>query len=256
MTGRRDQGFRRIGHKGADLIEPGNTIASFIAGAENGAGTIELDVLWTRDGHPRLPASDRTPLICAHDWTDAAARPHPTLTEALAAFTRPPLDAVEIDLDLKIVGREDEVVAALADAGLTERAMISTMEVESLRRIHRLAPSLRLGWTFPKVTRDWTARRWAFPAVAAAMGAMRLRLPRLIAANVPALHLDSVWVFHRLVTPAACRAANAAGVELNAWTVDDLSTMRRLVEAGVTGIVSNDPRLFEELKAQRLRSDK
>jgi glycerophosphoryl diester phosphodiesterase len=238
--------LRLVGHKGADLIEPGNTIASFIAGAENGADTIEIDALSPRGGSS--PRADRAPLICAHDWNDAESRPHPTLEEALDAFTRPPLDTVEIDLDLKLPGREDEVVAALAQAGLTERTIVSTMEVESLRRFHDLEPALRLGWTFPRVTRDWTAHRWATPGVLAAMVVMRLRLPRLIAANVPALHLDAVMIFHRLVTPAACRAAKEAGVELNAWTVDDVPTMRRLVAAGATGLISNDPRLFEELK--------
>ena len=248
MARRGDEGLRLIGHKGADLIEPGNTIASFIAGSEHGADTIEVDVLWTRDGHPDIPAAERTPLICAHDWGDAEQREHPTLTEALDAFTRPPLDAVEIDLDLKLEGREDEVVAALAATGLTDRAMISTMEVASLRRIHSLEPSLRLGWTYPRVTRDWTAWRWATPAVIAALAAMRLRLPRILAREAGALHADSVWIYHRVVTPALARAAEAADLELYAWTVDDLPTLRRLVEAGVTGLVSNDPRLFEEFK--------
>ena len=248
MARRTDEGLRLIGHKGADLIEPGNTIASFVAGAVNGADTIELDGLWTRDGHPDRPAAERAPLICAHDWGDAESRPHPTLTEALDAFTRPPLDAVEVDLDLKLRGREDEVVAAVAEAGLTDRAMISTMEVESLRRIHRLEPSLRLGWTYPRVTRDWTSRRWATPAVLAALIAMRLRFPRTVGGNAHALHVESVWIYHRVVTPALAKAVEAADLELYAWTVDDLPTMRRLVDAGVTGLVSNDPRLFEEFK--------
>ena len=248
MARRTDEGLRLIGHKGADLIEPGNTLASYLAGAENGADTIEVDVLWTRDGHPRLPAADRTPLICAHDWPDADRRPHPTLTEALEAFARPPLDTVEIDLDLKLRGREDEVVEAVRSAGLTDRAMISTMEVESLRRIHRLDPSFRLGWTYPRVTRDWTARRWAAPAVLAALAAMRLRFPRTVGRSAQALHVDSVWIYHRVVTPALARAAKAADLELYAWTVDDLPTMQRLVDAGVTGLVSNDPRLFESLR--------
>ena len=248
MARRTDEGLRLIGHKGADLIESGNTIASYIAGAENGADTIEVDVLWTRDGHPRLPAAERTPLICAHDWPDAESRTHPTLAEALEAFAHPPLDRVEIDLDLKLRGREDEVVEALRSAGLIDRAMISTMEVESLRRIHRLEPSLRLGWTYPRVTRDWTSRRWAAPAVFAALAALRLRFPRTVAGSAHALHVDSVWVYHRIVTPALAKAAEAADLELYAWTVDDLPTMRRLVDAGVTGLVSNDPRLFEGLK--------
>ena len=248
MARRTDEGLRLIGHKGADSVEPGNTVASFIAGAEHGADTIEIDVLWTPDGDPRLPAADRTPLICAHDWGDAAARPHLTLAAALGPFTRPPLDTVEIDLDLKLEGREEEVVEALHSFGLTDRAMISTMEVESLRRIHRLEPALRLGWTYPRVTRDWTAHRWATPGVIAALIAMRLRLPRILDREAHALHADAVWVFHRIVTPALCTAARKADLELYAWTVDDLPTMRRLVEAGVTGLVSNDPRLFEEFK--------
>ena len=61
MARRTDEGLRLIGHKGADLIEPGNTIASFIAGAEHGADTIEIDVLWTRDGHPRISPPPTAP---------------------------------------------------------------------------------------------------------------------------------------------------------------------------------------------------
>src|SRR6476661_3273660 len=121
-----------VGHKGADAIEPGNTIASFEAAVEAGVDMIEFDVLWLRDGHPRLPAGERSPLVVAHDWSDAGAREPLTLDAALEAFTRPPLDRVEIDLDLKLAGREDEVVDALRERDLVRRAMTSTMELSSL----------------------------------------------------------------------------------------------------------------------------
>ena len=81
----------------------------------------------------------------------------------LDAFTRPPLAGVQIDCDLKIAGREDEVVAALRERGLIERAAISTMEVSSLRALRDLSPGLPLGWTLPKVTRDWNSTPWAKP---------------------------------------------------------------------------------------------
>ncbi|HMB52666.1 MAG TPA: glycerophosphodiester phosphodiesterase family protein, partial [Thermoanaerobaculia bacterium] len=58
----------KVGHKGADLIAPGNTLASFEAAVEVGVDVVEIDVLWTRDGHPRIPAEERTPLVIAHDW--------------------------------------------------------------------------------------------------------------------------------------------------------------------------------------------
>ena len=77
-------------------------------------------MLWTRDGHPRLAAAERTPLVVAHDWHDAERRTPLTLTEALDAFPEPPLDRVEIDLDIKLPGREEELVAALRERDLIE----------------------------------------------------------------------------------------------------------------------------------------
>ena len=167
------EGLRLVGHKGADLIAPGNTLESFVAAVEAGVDTIELDVLWLRDAH--LPLEQRAPLVVAHDWHDAESRTPLALTEALDAFLEPPLDGVEIDIDIKLPGREEEIVEALGERGLVERAMVSTMETYSLARIRELQPALRRGWTYPKVTKDWTSKRWAKAPMLAAMVAMRHR---------------------------------------------------------------------------------
>jgi glycerophosphoryl diester phosphodiesterase len=240
----RRTGLRLVGHKGADLIAPGNTAESFRAAVEAGVDTIEIDVLWTRDGHPRLPASERTPLLVAHDWHDAERRAPLTLSEALDAFLHPPLDRVEVDLDIKLAGREAEVVAALRERDLVSRAMISTMELSSLARIRELEPSLRRGWTYPKVTKDWASKRWARAPMLAALVAMRRRLPAIAAKALPQMGVDSMWVYHPLVSPRLAQVARDADIELIAWTVDDLPRMRKLVGMGVTGLCSNDPRLF------------
>jgi glycerophosphoryl diester phosphodiesterase len=240
-------GVRLIGHKGADLIAPGNTLESFAAAAEAGVDTIELDVLWTRDGHPRLKASERTPLIVAHDWHDAERREPLTLTQALDAFTQSPLAEVEIDLDIKLPGREDEIVAAVRERGLLERAMISTMELSTLARIGQLDPGMRRGWTYPKVTKDWASKRWAKAPMLGAMAWMRQRLPGLAARELPKMGVEAMWVYHPLVSRQLAKITRLAGVELIAWTVDELPRMRKLLAAGVDGICSNDPRLFELL---------
>ena len=124
-------------------------------------------MLWLQDAH--LPLEQRAPLVVAHDWADAERRTPLTLTEALDAFLEPPLDKVEIDLDIKLPGREEELVEALRERGLIERAMVSTMELYSLGRILELAPELRRGWTYPKVTKDWTSKPWAKPMLPAAL---------------------------------------------------------------------------------------
>jgi glycerophosphoryl diester phosphodiesterase len=237
--------LRLVGHKGADLIAPGNTVESFRAAVEAGVDTIELDVLWLSDAH--LPLERRHPLVIAHDWEDAERRTPLKLTEALDAFLEPPLDRVEIDLDVKLPGREEELVSALQERGLVERAMISTMEMHTLRRILELQPALRRGWTYPKVTRDWTKQRWAKGPMLAAMVAMRQRLPGLAAQKLPQFGVEAMWVYHPLITPRLARICKLARVELIAWTVDDLPRMQRLVAIGVDGICSNDPRLFSDL---------
>jgi len=240
-----ERSLRLVGHKGADLIAPGNTIESFQAAAGAGVNTIELDVLWLRDAH--LPLEQRAPLVVAHDWADAERRTPLKLTEALDAFLRPPLDEVEIDIDIKLPGREEEIVAALRERDLLERAMVSTMELYSLGRIFELEPKLRRGWTYPKVTKDWTSKRWAKGPMLLALMGMRQRLPGLAAEKLPKFGVESMWVYYPLVSSRLARITALAGVELIAWTVDDLVRMQRLVAAGVNGLVSNDPRLFAEL---------
>jgi glycerophosphoryl diester phosphodiesterase len=239
--------LRLVGHKGADAIAPGNTLESFRAAVGAGVDTVEFDVLWLPDSH--LPVEERAPLVVAHDWHDAERRTPLALTEALDAFLAPPLDQVEIDLDIKLPGREEEIVEALRERDLVGRAMVSTMELYSLGRILQLEPALRRGWTYPKVTKDWASKRWAKGPMLGALAVMRQRLPGLAAEKLPKFGVEAMWVYHPLVSARLARITKLAGVELIAWTVDDLGKMQRLVERGVNGICSNDPRLFAELQS-------
>ena len=117
----------RIGHKGADALVQGNTLESFAAAVEAGVDAIEFDVLrprgdfdqasdWRRA--PAGPGRASGPLLVAHDWGDASRRRPLTLEAALDALAEPPFERLRFDLDLKVAGREDEVVAALAERDL------------------------------------------------------------------------------------------------------------------------------------------
>ena len=249
----------RIGHKGADAIAPGNTIAGFEAAVGAGVDIIELDVLRPRgdfsdpDGWrdaPGGPAEGSAPLLVAHDWGAAKRGDPPTLEQALDAFTRPPLDRVRIDLDLKIAGREDEIVAALHKRDLLERAMVSGMELPGLRWLAGNAPEVKLGWTVPRFTRDWRRERGAALVAPAWKLVMQRRLPGLAAREAPKLGAWAVWVYHPLITARLTAAAAEAGVAVIAWTVDSPERMRVLAGLGVHGIVSNDPRLFFGLEPE------
>ena len=106
--------------------------------------------------------------------------------------------------------------------------MVSTMELYSLGRIVELEPELRRGWTYPKVTKDWTSKPWAKPADAGrALVGMRYRLPGLAAEKLPKIGVEAMWVYHPLVSARLARICRLAGVELIAWTVDDATRMQQ-----------------------------
>jgi glycerophosphoryl diester phosphodiesterase len=77
----------------------------------------------------------------------------------------------------------------------------------------------------------------------------RATLPRRAAAALRSGLCDAVMAHWRLVTPALVRMVAEAGGELYVWTVDDLPLIRHLDELGVTGVITNDPRLFAALAA-------
>jgi glycerophosphoryl diester phosphodiesterase len=233
--------LRRVGHKGADLIAPGNTFASFDAAVGAGVDMIEFDVLREEHGDG---------LLLAHDWADAARRESPhTLEEALGYFASEAFAGVELDVDLKLPGYELRVLEALREFGLVERALISTQYEESLAVLRAADPNVRLGWSVPKLKRDpLRSRATRLPALVA-LQAFRAALPERAARAIRSQRCDALMAHWRLVTPRLVRRVRAAGGELYVWTVDDVPRLRTLEAMGVTGVISNDPRLFAELGA-------
>jgi glycerophosphoryl diester phosphodiesterase len=230
--------LRRVGHKGADLIAPGNTLASFDAALEAGVDMIEFDVLREEHG---------TRLFLAHDYEDIARREAPTLEEGLAHLAGERFAAVELDVDLKLPGYEARVVGLLREHDLTARTLISSQFRSSLAAVRGSEPAIRLGWSVPKVKRDPFRSVFTMIPAYGALQAWRVALPTLAARAIRARECDAVMAHWRLVTPRLTRSILDAGGELYVWTVDELPRLRALKALGVTGVISNDPRLFAAL---------
>lgn len=232
--------LRRVGHKGADLIVPGNTHASFDAARAAGVDMIEFDV---------LPSRQDSRLLLAHDYEDAAKRTPHTLEEGLEHLSSQAFAGIEIDVDLKLPGYELRVLDALRDAGMLDRALISSQFRESLALLRATEPRVRLGWSVPKLKRDpFRSRTTALGALVAAQ-AIRAVLPERAARAIRGRRCDAVMAHWRLVSPRLVRLVAQAGGELYVWTVDELPRMRALDALGVTGVITNDPRLFSALAA-------
>jgi glycerophosphoryl diester phosphodiesterase len=231
--------MRRVGHKGADLIAPGNTPESFDAALAAGVDMIEFDVLPERGG-------DR--LLLAHDYVAAAKGTTSTLEEGLDHLASPAFEGVELDVDLKLPGYELRVLDALRERDLVGRTLISSHYRESLASIREREPGVRLGWSVPRVRRDYTASPVTILPALGLLQIARRAMPGRAARAIRAGEIDALMSHWRLVTPRLVEAIRAAGGELYVWTVDDLPRIRRLHALGVDGIITNDPRLFDGLR--------
>jgi glycerophosphoryl diester phosphodiesterase len=227
----------RVGHKGAADIERGNTLASFDAALAHGVDMIELDVLSEHtDGSGRL--------LVGHDYEDLRARVPLTFEQALEHLAGPSFAGVELDVDVKIPGYELRVLERLREFGLVGRTLVSGMFPSGLALIRAAEPALRLGWSVPRVRRDYTTDMLtAIPALAMLTG-YRATLPRRARTALQEGRFDAIMAHWRVVTSGLVRAVAEGGGELYVWTVDDARMIERLTAMGVDGIITNDPRLF------------
>jgi len=230
---------RRVGHKGAAHIAPGNTLAAFDAAVAAGVDMIEFDVLSERpDGSGRL--------FLAHDYQALRDSEPLTLREGLEHLTSAAFAGVELDVDVKLPGYGERVIAALRDAGMVQRSLLSCMFPRELAAIRAREPALRLGWSVPRLRRDYTADPLTAVPALAILGGYRALLPRRALAALRAGRCEAIMAHWRMVTPALLRAVARGRGELYAWTVDDPAAIARLSAMGVHGIITNDPRLFGE----------
>ena len=229
--------LRRVGHKGAAAIAPGNTLEGFDAALACGVDMIEFDVLSAHvDGTGRL--------LIAHDHEDLRTHAELSFEQALEHLSGAAFAGVQLDVDIKLPGYELRVAQTLRDFGLVGRSLASSMVTTGLDRIRAAEPALRLGWSVPRVRRDYTTDALtAIPAFALLSG-YRAALPRRVRTALQAGRFDAIMAHWRVVSPALVRAVADGGGELYVWTVDDAARIEQLSAMGVDGIITNDPRLF------------
>ena len=246
---------RILGHRGARLLAPENTLPGFRAAIADGADGVELDVRRTAD----------QALVCLHDAglgrttngrgpvrehtlaeirrLDAGARygrnghrraVHPggpwvgvpTLAEALDGL--PPGALVDVEVKCRGEGPDGPAqVAELLAETLAKRPDRDRLLVSSFSRKLVAAAVPALGGIHVGLVAS------ALVPLGRALRAAELCGCSLLAAQASAY-------FGPKAKLAASRAVDA-GFQLLAWTVDDPETARRLADLGVELIVSDRP---------------
>ncbi|MHB1468599.1 MAG: glycerophosphodiester phosphodiesterase [Solirubrobacteraceae bacterium] len=233
---------RRVGHKGAAEIAPGNTLAAFDAALATGVDMIEFDVLSERrDGMGEL--------FVAHDYEALRNGERLTLDEVIAHLSSSAFAQIELDVDLKLPGYGVRVAAALRDAGLLERCLLSSTFPADLDLLRASFPNARTGWSVPRARHDYTSHPATLLPALGLLLALRAWLPGRAHAALRSGRFDAIMAHRRLVSTALVSAVRRGGGELYVWTVDDAREIERLTALGVDGIISNDPRLFGALEA-------
>jgi glycerophosphoryl diester phosphodiesterase len=232
---RRGEPPLRIAPRGAAALAPANTIAAFEAARAAGVDCIEFDVIDLPDGR----------LVIAHDHAASGVADVPSLDEALAWFAA---HDVGLHVDLKTDEHGDRIADALAAHGLVERTLVSSHNAETLRAIAARAPQLTRGYSYPEDRLGVRRVKPLLPVVGAAVLAMRAALPNRIERWLARSDASVAVLHYFFVSRAAIERCHRLGVPVVAWTVDDPTRLRRLAALGVDGVVSNDPRIFQELR--------
>ena len=166
----------------------------------------------------------------------------PTLDETLAWFAAEGR-GVGLHIDLKLRSRLDEVAHAVERHGLVERAVVSAFHSAVLRDVADASAGIRLGFTYPEDRLGISRRRALWPLVRLGLSIMRGTIPTRLERLLGSAGATVVMLNHTLVTPRVVSRAHEIGIPVLTWTVDDPATVVRVVEAGVDGVISNEPEM-------------
>lgn len=215
-----------LGHRGSPRQFPENTIPSFQAALDAGLDGVEWDVRRLIDGT----------LVIHHDaeLKDGRALPQmrraelpasvPTLDEALAwAADTGAYVNVELKFEsAKVDDRVGRTLDAICAFGLSKRVIVSSFMPTQLLAARQLAPEIERGLLIH--------RAYPAPLLAAVM--------RWTASA--ALHPT-----HEVIDARLMKQAKRAGWRVNAWTVNEASEVRRLVDLGVDGLIGDVPEVLK-----------
>jgi glycerophosphoryl diester phosphodiesterase len=215
----------RIGHRGAAGHVLENTLGSIEKAIELGVDYVEIDLRLTRDGH----------IVVLHDATvDRTTRGHGRIKDLTLAQVKrlktkdgqhvPMLEdvlkltdgRVGLMLELKVRGLAKPVTEIVERSGFSSPLIYASFNHSELARIRQILPKVNILALFEKG-------------------------PILAKTLVATLHPTHVGIRRERITKRSLNAAQAAGLHVFVYTVNDVEDIRRMTAMGVDGTVSDCP---------------
>ena len=226
-----------LAHRGLALEAPENTLLAFAKAIALGVTHVETDVHGSADGVSMISHDPdlsrlagrqvRVEQLTSHELRRVAlgeGQGFCSLAEALDAFPE-----TRFNIDIKSASAIEPTVAAIRDAGATDRVLIGSFSPERRLAVVRQLPGVATS----------VSARGAVAAVSAARSPGGVRTLRRILRDVDAVQLPLSVLRMATITPRTVAAFHAAGVEVHVWTINDEPTMQRLLDLGVDGLVTD-----------------
>jgi glycerophosphoryl diester phosphodiesterase len=270
--------FSWEGHRGARGLMPENTIPSMKKAIDLGANVLELDVIITGDNKvlvshdpyfndiiattpegnfmTKKEANEKILYRMPYDSIrryDVGMKPHPEfprqqkikaykpllseLIDSCEAFAKQ--KRIPIRYNVEIKSREgfdgvrhpepktfvDMVVKVIQDKNITTRTKIQSFDVRPMQYLNK---------TYPSITSAYLADR--------AAGSYDEQFAKL--GFTPDIYSPQ----YMLVTKEMVERCHRQGMKIVPWTVNNAEDMKRLIDLGVDGIISDYPDLFAHFK--------
>lgn len=137
----------------------------------------------------------------------------------------------------------DTILAAVREAGVTDKVMIQSFDWRSLPLVRAAEPSIPLVMLWNDST--WfPGSEWTGPVDYDAVGGD-------ILAAADMLGVEVLSPSHTLVDADLIAGAHGAGYRVVPWTVDETDRMNALLELGVDGLITDYPTRLRAVMAER-----
>ena len=244
--------FLVIAHRGGRSLGPENTVYTFKRAVDLGVDVLEMDLQTTSDGalvimHDR--EVDRTTdstgpvhnftlaeiqkLDAAYRWSPENSNSYPlrnkgisipTLTEVFKAF---PDIRMNIEIKNSQVNTIQDLCRTIRVNGMSEKVLVACFDAGKLGEFRSVCPEVATSsGASEAVIFYWL--QWA-------------QMESAYSPSAQALQIPEAYGDRMIVTPGLLEAARARNMQVHVWTVNDMGSMKRLVDLGVDGIMTDYP---------------
>ncbi|MBD9482630.1 glycerophosphodiester phosphodiesterase [Pseudomonas sp. PDM14] len=247
-----DNGPLVVAHRGGKGLWPESSLFAFERASALGVDMIEMDVHLSRDGQlvvihdatvdrttdgrgavAELTLAQLQRLDAGYRWTADGGQSFPYRGEGVRIpllseiFERLPEQPKVIEMKGAEAGIEEQLCNLLHSSKQTERVIVGSFHERTLRRFRKLCPSVATS-ADPLSVRILVGLNW-------------LGLGQLLSPSYQTLQIPEQHGMLTVANASLLQRAHERGLHVQLWTINEQPTMRRLLELGADGLITDYP---------------